>query len=104
MLLKNSTVLEASIPSKNLGIVNTAKGLKTPKWFYDIVENNASTQIVIKDIDSISKASQEKFAELVKYKTISGVQLPSSTTIIATASDISKVNENILRLFVVIEG
>ena len=33
----DSTIIESTIPSKSLGIINTAKGLKAPSWFYNII-------------------------------------------------------------------
>lgn len=93
-----STIIEATIPSKNLGIVNTAKGLKAPSWFYKIIKDKASHQIIITNIDSIDKESQEKFYELLKYKAISNTELPADCKIIVLANDLKKVSETILRL------
>lgn len=102
-LFGNSTIIEAGIPSKNLGIVNTAQGLKTPSWLYGIMKGKSSHQIVIDGIDSIDKESQEKFYELLKYKTISNVELPSDCTIIVTAKDLENVSETILRLCLLVK-
>ena len=60
-MFEESTIIESTIPSKSLGILNTAKGLKAPSWFYGIVKGNGSHQIIINNIDSIDKESQEKF-------------------------------------------
>ena len=102
-LFENSTVIEASIPSKSLGIVNTATGLKTPTWLYGIMKGKSSHQIVIEGIDSIDKESQEKFYELLKYKAISDVELPKDCTIIVTAKDLKNVSETILRLCLLVK-
>lgn len=100
---KGSTILPSKIPSKNLGVVNTATGLKCPAWFFDILKGKASHQIVIKDIDLISFYSQQKFCELLKYKTISTIELPSDCNIIVTAKDIKKVAPIILSLCQVVK-
>lgn len=102
-MLGNSTIIEATIPSKNLGVVNTAKGLKAPSWFFDIIKGNGSHQIVINNIDSIDKESQEKFYELLKYKAISDIELPADCKIIVLANDPKKVSETILRLCLLVE-
>lgn len=94
----DSTVISASIPSAELGIVNTLSGLQAPSWFYEIVKGNSSHQIVIDGVDSIDKENQEKFYELLKYKAISDIDLPADCTIIVTASNINNVSETILRL------
>lgn len=99
----DSTIIESTIPSKSLGIVNTAKGLKAPSWFYGIVKGNQSHQIIINNIDSIDKENQEKFYELLKYKAISNVELPADCKIIVLATDLNKVSETILRLCLVVK-
>lgn len=92
---KNSTVLKANIPSKSLGVVNTATGIKTPLWLFQILKSDASHQIVIEEIDSIDAYSQEKFYELLKYKTISNIDLPEDCNIIVTAKKLENVSANI---------
>ena len=98
----DSTIIEANIPSKSLGIVNTAKGLKTPKWFFDVVKGKSSHQIIINNIDSIDKEMQEKFYEILKYKTISSVDLPKDCNIIVLAKGLGGVSENIQRLCLIV--
>ena len=95
------TVLKSTISSKNLGIVNTSNGLKTPKWFYEIAKNKSSHTIVIENIDLVSEESQEKFYELLKYKEISNVALPKDVKIIVLAKDLKKVSKSILSLCVI---
>ena len=91
----SATILPATLNSYDLGITAQKEGLKSPKWFYDIVKNGASKTIIIDKIDSVDEYNQEKFYELIKYKTISGVALPKECKIIVLASDIKKVNQNI---------
>ena len=97
-----ATVLEANIPSAKLGIVQTAKGLKTGQWLCDIMNGTGSHQIIINNIDSIDQENQEKFYELLKYKAISNVELPADCRLIVTAKDIKNVSETILRLCLVV--
>ncbi|MDD4815958.1 MAG: hypothetical protein PHQ62_02320 [Clostridia bacterium] len=91
-----ATVINADIPSKNLGIVNTANGLKYPSWFFEILKGTASHQIIINGIDKIDKESQEKFYELLKYKAISNVELPHDCNIIVIAENLKNVSATIL--------
>jgi len=100
---EDSTIIEANAPSEHFGIINTAKGVKAPSWFYGIMKGNKSHQIIINNIDLIDKESQEKFYELLKYKAISDVELPADCTIIVLASDLKKVSETILRLCLLVE-
>lgn len=93
-------VIEGGISSKQLGIVQTEKGLKAPKWFKDITRKDGAKRLVISGVDTISKEEQEKFYEMLKYKTISGIKLPQNTEIIVLASDLKNVSETILRLCV----
>lgn len=98
-----STIIDAGIPSKSLGIINTEKGIKAPSWFYGIIKGNENHQIIINNIDSIDKESQEKFYELLKYKAISDVELPADCKIIVLATDLNKVSETILRLCLLVK-
>lgn len=102
-IFEKSTVIESTIPSKSLGIISTAKGLEVPSWFHEIVKGNGSHQIIINNIDSIDKESQEKFYELLKYKAISDVELPADCRIIVLATDLNKVSETILRLCLLVK-
>ena len=90
-------VIQSNIPSKDLGIVNTAKGLNEPKWFKDLKLLSLPI-LVIKDIDKISIDEQEKFYEILKYKTISSVDLPKGCKIIVTYEDKTKVSNTITSL------
>lgn len=98
-----STVLEADIASKELGIVNTPRGLKTPRWFYELVNGNGSHQIIINNLDAIDQENQAKFYELLKYKTISTIELPADCRLIVIAHDLKKVAAKIMRLCLLVE-
>lgn len=98
-----STIIESTISSKSLGIINTDKGPKAPSWFYEIVKGNGSRQIIINNIDLIDKESQEKFYELLKYRAISDVELPVDCKIIVLATDLKNVSETILRLCLLVK-
>ena len=94
---KNAEILPANIASKDLGIVNTCKGLKAPKWFVRVMKDDIST-IVIDGIDSIDTESQEKFYELLKYKTISSIEFYKEIKIVVLYEDLKKVSPSILSL------
>ena len=97
---ENAIVLESTISSKNLGIVNTEKGLKAPKWIVE-AKNQKEPLIVINNLDYIDKYNQKKFYELLKYKAISNIELPVNTRIIILANDLEKISPNIINLCVV---
>ena len=102
-LFGNSTIIDAKIPSESLGVINTAAGLKFPTWLNGIMKGNSSHRIVIDGIDLIDKENQEKFYELLKYKAISDIKLPSDCTIIVTAEELKNVSQTILRLCLLVE-
>lgn len=97
-IFENAVVISGEISSKQLGIVQVEKGLKAPKWFAQLNKTSGERLLVIDNIDAIKKEEQEKFYELLKYKQISGVDLPQGTSIIVLAQDIKNVSETILRL------
>ena len=93
----NAVIIPANIPSKDLGIVNTEKGMKGPKWFV-LARKNKNELLVIDGIDTIDEYMQEKFFELVKYKTISSVEFHVPIRIIITCTDVQKVSKNLASL------
>ena len=98
----DAIILESNIASKNLGIVNTINGIKAPKWFLE-VKKTKNPILIINGIDKIDKYNQEKFYELLKYKTISNIDLPKDTKIIVLVNSLDKVSENILSLCTIIK-
>ena len=98
-----ATVLSAQISSRHLGIINTAQGLQLPAWLEQIMHGKTSRQIIIDGIDTIDRESQHKFYELLKYKMISGVELPHDCTVIVLAKNLNNVEETILRQCLVVE-
>lgn len=97
-LFDNAVVITGDINSKQLGIVQVEKGLKAPKWFTQLNRMEGDKLLVIANVDDVKKEEQEKFYEVLKYKQISGVDLPQGTSIIVLAKDIKNVSETILRL------
>ena len=100
---KNYTLIEADIPSQDLGAINTASGVKFPKWLESIQSGKSSKKIIINNIDSLDVELQEKFYELLKYKTISSMDLPKDCTIIVLANNIENVSDTLQRLCLIIE-
>ena len=98
----NAFILNANIDSADLGIVNTANGLKKPKWF-EIVNTFKKEYIIIDKLDSISIYEQEKFYELLNYNTISGVEFTLPIKFIITYSNLDNINTNIKSLCRVIK-
>lgn len=89
----NAFIMDANISSQDLGIVNTANGLKKPRWF-NIVNTFKKEYIIIDKLDSINIYDQEKFYELLNYNTISGVEFSHPVKFIVTYSDLEKINTN----------
>lgn len=94
-------VISSNISSKNMGIVRTEKGLKVPKWFYEIKTN---PNLLICDLDKIDKYEQQKFVELLKYREISNMPIANNCSIVLLANDQDKLNENIKSYCLLIKG
>ena len=96
-MLEGGVIIDASISSTELGIVQTANGPKKPSWFIDLEQNKSKT-LVINNIDKIDEYEQQKFVEILKYKTISSVSLPQKTKIVVLCNNFNKVSSTILSL------
>ena len=96
-MLESGVIIDASISSTELGIIQTANGPKKPSWFIDLEQNKSKT-LVINNIDKIDEYEQQKFVEILKYKTISSVSLPQKTKIVVLCNNLNKVSSTILSL------
>lgn len=99
---KNAIKLPAKISSKELGAVNTQGGVQMPMWYDRVLEKKYST-IIIDGIDLIDEYKQEKFYELLKYKTISSIEFPFNVKIVLLYDDIKKVSKSITALCQIVE-
>lgn len=89
-----AVVLPASCPSENLSGENA-------NWLKEIDEKSKTPKqflLVINKIDSISEEEQQKFCEILKYKSISGIKFPNNMQIVITADDVEKISTPIKSL------
>ncbi len=98
----DAVIIDSSIDSKDLGVVNTAKGINYPKWYDELLKLDFNI-LIIKDIDKIEKYEQEKFYEILKYKEISNIKLPKGLQIFVTYSNIDNVADSIISLCQIIK-
>ena len=96
-MLESGVIIDASISSIELGIVQTANGPKKSSWLIDLEQNKSKT-LVINNIDKIDEYEQQKFVEILKYKTISSISLPQKTKIVVLCNNLNKVSSTILSL------
>ncbi len=101
-ILNEAVVIDSIIDSKDLGVVNTDKGIKYPKCYDEIVKLDYRI-LIIKDIDKIDEYEQEKFYELLKYKEISNFKLPKDLKIFVTYSNLDNVADSIISLCQIIK-
>lgn len=101
-ILNDAVVIDSTINSNDLGVVNTDKGIKYPKWYDEIVKLDYRI-LIIKDIDKIDEYEQEKFYELLKYKEISNFKLPRDLKIFVTYSNLDNVADSIISLCQIIK-
>lgn len=99
---ENAVILDANISSSFLAVLNGANGLLKPDWLLNL-ESKKSRLLVVNNLDKVEKYEQEKFYEILKYKTVSNISLPKYTKIIVLAKNLKNINENILRQCLVIE-
>lgn len=89
-----SVVLSASCPSENLSGENAT-------WLKEIFEKSKNPKpflLVINKIDSTSEEEQQKFYEILKYKSTNGIKFPNNMQIVITADDIEKISTPIKSL------
>ena len=101
-LFDDAVVIDASISSKELGIVNTKDGPKYPEWFLKLKSSNIKF-LVIDGIDKLAEYDQGKFYEILKYRQITNVDLPKKIGIIVTAKDVFDVADSIKNLCMIKE-
>lgn len=81
-----ATIIPASLPSSQLGVINDINGLVKPGWVAS-VEGNAKSKtnlLVIAGIDKIEKSEQKKFRNLLDSKSLNGYKLPDNLQIALT--------------------
>jgi hypothetical protein len=99
---KNATILEPTIENKDLHVYEDPKGLIVPSWLKAIEKGKASKLIIIKNIDEVPEVEQNKFYEMLKYKSIGSYAMPESVKIIVIAKQDKNVSELIRRLCLVV--
>jgi len=93
----NTVVIDSNINSKELGVVNGEKGKAFPKWFENLTLKKCK-YLLIDKVDLIDLEEQEKFYEILKYRTITGISIPRETKILLTIEKIENISKNILSL------
>lgn len=98
--IPGAIIIPANIEQKDLNGHYENEIFLAPKWLNEVLSTNASSVIVIDNIDSISKEEQSKFIELLEYRKISTFELPKNCVIIVTAKEINKdkISEEIYSL------
>lgn len=98
--IPGAIIIPANIDQKDLNGQYENENFLAPKWLNEVLSTNASSVIVIDNIDSISKEEQSKFIELLEYRKISTFELPKNCVIIVTAKEINKdkISEEIYSL------
>lgn len=98
--IPGAIIIPANIDQKDLNGHYENENFLAPKWLNEVLSTNASSVIVIDNIDSISKEEQSKFIELLEYRKISTFELPKNCVIIVTAKEINKdkISEEIYSL------
>ena len=96
-----ATVIPATTPSSDLGIIPGETGLKYPAWAMEIMikaKNSKKIIVCIGGLDQISQVEQEKFYGMIKYKGVNGFKFPEGTQIIITAKNAAKISKKISSL------
>ncbi len=97
-----ATIIPATLPSSQLGVINDINGLVKPGWVVSVEENkdNKTNLLVISGIDKIEMGEQRKFRNLLDSKSLNGYALPDNLQIALTIDmgNREKVNAEILSL------
>ena len=97
-----ATVIPATLPSSQLGVINDINGLVKPGWVVSVEENgqNKTNLLVIAGIDKIEKTEQRKFRNLLDSKSLNGYPLPKNLQIALTvdAGNRDKIDGEILSI------
>lgn len=101
-MFSDAIKIDSNISSSELGIVQLQNELKKPSWLLKLEKENSKI-LLINDIDGIDKYEQQKFIEILKYKTVSGKALPQKTAIIVLCKNLDKVSSDILSLCQIIK-
>ena len=84
----STVILPSDINSQNLGVIPEENGYCYPLWFNELQKKASLKQrvyLVISEINNIEPEEQLKFYEILKYRTISGVKLPTNAQILLTS-------------------
>ncbi|MDR0850561.1 MAG: tail fiber assembly protein [Christensenellaceae bacterium] len=103
---KNSVVVEANAPKTEFAVFMGRNGAVFPSWYNAVLEkkNEQVNLLVFEDIDRLSEEEQERFLEIVKYRTISNAKLPDNCCIILTSSSTGrKINPKLSRFLTYIK-
>ena len=102
--IEGAVVLPANIDKKDLNGHYEGARFVPPKWLDEILTSNTKRLLVIDKIDTIPKADQLKFGEILEYRKIATFDLPDNCVIIVTANEINKekIDEEIFSLMAVI--
>lgn len=97
-----ATIVPATLPSSQLGVINDINGLVKPGWVVAVEENaNSKTNLlVISAIDKIEKSEQRKFRNLLDSKSLNGYKLPDNLQIALTIDlgNRAKLDDELLSL------
>lgn len=102
--ITNAVVIDAHIPSAELGILPTENGYKYPQFVRQLMAlqmKGIMPVVVIESIDKISKDEQEKFYGLLKYRGLNGYKLPQNARIALLADKATDIANRIVQLSLV---
>ena len=89
----NAVTVPANSPRDEFAILpKDGGGYAVPSWVKS-VRDGKSNLVIFRNIDMLSKEEQERFLQILKHKSISGVDLPKDLRIILT---FRKGGENLL--------
>lgn len=99
-LFSGSIVLDARIPSNQLGVISTQRGFLLPTWLKELRQKSKKLQrvlLIISNLDEVVTDEQEKFYGILKYKGINGCAFGENVQILIPIKKgtINKISEKI---------
>jgi len=89
----NKVVIDANIDRNELIVIDSH-----PAWLVKLEllsKKHNNTVLLISNLCTINESEQNKFLELLKYKSISGFKIPENSHIVITCSNLDKISDNI---------
>ena len=104
----SATKVLATAPKTEFAVFMGSNGAVYPNWYKAVMakKQDKINLLVFDRVDKLTEEEQERFLEIVKYRTVSNVKLPKNCVVILTTSKSNngKINEKLRRFLTFIKA